>query len=384
MPGLVRRVNSSLSVRDMAAEGLPLSPADKKRNKLGYHRTAVACGHCRRRKIRCIPAFDNPGGRCQNCIRLKKDCHFYPVDQQSPGQGKRTRSATKTTEGYSNDAETSVSSSSPGGILRSSSFEQIDQGDRLLGTPPLSDDSPGFQTGSRSLSGPGFDYPSTYDQGQHHPHQQAMIPSPYVGHSPRNFAADPVNSQYYQQYGHNVPGSYSSTFTTGSVPSNTNTFSPDSSHEYQAAAENGPFNWPQPPTRSMSTAETEELQHGFHPAYRTHTYPSFERRITGGMPHLPSTTAGLMVMGIENQQTPLNPNFCEPTSYQPLQVDMQHDWSGGGPDQGTSMSALAGGTYSQRWYSHSPGFSGARGEGDQHHAFSSQSHHVRRAPHEPG
>ncbi|WQF78269.1 Putative zn(2)Cys(6) fungal-type DNA-binding domain-containing protein [Colletotrichum destructivum] len=56
-------------------------PGDKKRNKLGYHRTSVACGHCRRRKIRCIasPAFGE--SRCINCIRLKKECSFFPVDQ---------------------------------------------------------------------------------------------------------------------------------------------------------------------------------------------------------------------------------------------------------------------------------------------------------------
>lgn len=44
MPGLVERVESSPNVRDMGSEGSPLSPADKRRNKLGYHRTAVACG----------------------------------------------------------------------------------------------------------------------------------------------------------------------------------------------------------------------------------------------------------------------------------------------------------------------------------------------------
>lgn len=44
MPGLVESVMSSPNLRDMAAEGPPSSPADKKRNKLGYHRTAVACG----------------------------------------------------------------------------------------------------------------------------------------------------------------------------------------------------------------------------------------------------------------------------------------------------------------------------------------------------
>jgi hypothetical protein len=37
-------------------------------------------GHCRRRKIRCLLAPDDPQGRCANCIRLKKECNFYPVE----------------------------------------------------------------------------------------------------------------------------------------------------------------------------------------------------------------------------------------------------------------------------------------------------------------
>ncbi|KAH7196838.1 uncharacterized protein B0J16DRAFT_7095 [Fusarium flagelliforme] len=59
------------------------SAGEKKRNKLGYHRTSVACGHCRRRKIRCITSPNDTQGRCINCIRLKKDCSFFPVDQAS-------------------------------------------------------------------------------------------------------------------------------------------------------------------------------------------------------------------------------------------------------------------------------------------------------------
>ncbi|KAK1987895.1 hypothetical protein LZ30DRAFT_103753 [Colletotrichum cereale] len=55
--------------------------SDKKRNKLGYHRTSVACGHCRRRKIRCIASPAMGESRCINCIRLKKECSFFPVDQ---------------------------------------------------------------------------------------------------------------------------------------------------------------------------------------------------------------------------------------------------------------------------------------------------------------
>ena len=44
----------------------------------------ILSGHCRRRKIRCLLAPDDPQGRCSNCIRLKKECNFFPVEQQPP------------------------------------------------------------------------------------------------------------------------------------------------------------------------------------------------------------------------------------------------------------------------------------------------------------
>ncbi|PGH35450.1 hypothetical protein GX50_01665 [[Emmonsia] crescens] len=84
------------------------SPADKKRNKLGYHRTSVACVHCRRRKIRCLLASDDT--RCENCIRLKKECHFFPVDQQPPIETKRSRAGSKA---GTTSTEASITSSPP-------------------------------------------------------------------------------------------------------------------------------------------------------------------------------------------------------------------------------------------------------------------------------
>ncbi|KAK3337110.1 hypothetical protein B0T19DRAFT_60884 [Cercophora scortea] len=82
-----------------AAEQNALALAsEKRRNKLGYHRTSVACGHCRRRKIRCIAAQNDAQGRCVNCIRLKKECSFFPVDQQPP-QDTRQKSASRSSVG---------------------------------------------------------------------------------------------------------------------------------------------------------------------------------------------------------------------------------------------------------------------------------------------
>jgi len=53
---------------------------NKARNKLGYHRSSVACGHCRRRKIRCKVESKSTHGRCESCIKLKRECEFQPVD----------------------------------------------------------------------------------------------------------------------------------------------------------------------------------------------------------------------------------------------------------------------------------------------------------------
>ena len=43
MPGLLKRAVSSPNVGSLALEDT-MSMSEKKRNKLGYHRTAVACG----------------------------------------------------------------------------------------------------------------------------------------------------------------------------------------------------------------------------------------------------------------------------------------------------------------------------------------------------
>jgi hypothetical protein len=44
MPSVVKRSVSTPNVRSMASVESAMSLADKRRNKLGYHRTSVACG----------------------------------------------------------------------------------------------------------------------------------------------------------------------------------------------------------------------------------------------------------------------------------------------------------------------------------------------------
>lgn len=90
--------------------------------------TGVSTVHCRKRKIRCLLASDDT--RCENCIRLKKECHFFPVDQQPPMETKRSRSGSKT---GATSTEASITSSPPalggGGI--------VDQSDSYFQYAPM-------------------------------------------------------------------------------------------------------------------------------------------------------------------------------------------------------------------------------------------------------
>ncbi|KAI0161106.1 hypothetical protein GGR52DRAFT_562924 [Hypoxylon sp. FL1284] len=66
-----------------AAHGAAGPSKEKKRNKLGYHRTPIACEHCRRRKIRCKqPETQDVLQRCESCIGLQIPCAYTAVNQQ--------------------------------------------------------------------------------------------------------------------------------------------------------------------------------------------------------------------------------------------------------------------------------------------------------------
>lgn len=178
---VIKRSASSPNVRAMASnEATTTSMADKRRNKLGYHRTSVACGqcaclferilfldrhglpsivadsglgHCRRRKIRCLLAPGDPRGRCSNCIRLKKECNFYPVDQQ-PMPEARPRSGSKAEASSSNDAETPTSAS-PAHPAGSSVVEQVEVYHQLQPHPlQTSQETHGYTPYSASTMSP--------------------------------------------------------------------------------------------------------------------------------------------------------------------------------------------------------------------------------------
>ncbi|ODQ56249.1 hypothetical protein SAICODRAFT_68608 [Saitoella complicata NRRL Y-17804] len=52
----------------------------KPKNRLGYHRTSIACSYCRRRKIRCIRPENSESSPCNNCVRMHRECIVKPVE----------------------------------------------------------------------------------------------------------------------------------------------------------------------------------------------------------------------------------------------------------------------------------------------------------------
>ncbi|KAI1188756.1 hypothetical protein F5B17DRAFT_439354 [Nemania serpens] len=120
----------------------PGLPGEKKRNRLGYARTNMACGNCRKRKIRCQPVKND--GRCSQCIRLKKDCQFYAVDQQPPTPsviGAGSRSHPKTMLASAATAAP-VSPGQPGQIQAQQSYHSRTMpGGQNMATPHMRQDS---------------------------------------------------------------------------------------------------------------------------------------------------------------------------------------------------------------------------------------------------
>ncbi|KXT18880.1 hypothetical protein AC579_3571 [Pseudocercospora musae] len=113
--------SKSSSTPSLRAHIMSDSDLDKKRNKLGYQRISIACAHCRRRKIRCLLSEDESEQRCQNCIRLKKECVFYPVDQQAAIDA---RSETSTRSAAQPSAPSSAAVSTSPTQMDATSFEQ--------------------------------------------------------------------------------------------------------------------------------------------------------------------------------------------------------------------------------------------------------------------
>ncbi|EED15343.1 C6 finger domain protein, putative [Talaromyces stipitatus ATCC 10500] len=248
--------------------------ADKKRNKLGYHRTSVACVHCRRRKIRCLVAADDSQGRCENCIRLRKECQFYPVDQQPQPDRKSSRPGGITLETPSSSADPSIASSSPpplGGAMDPTDIYQYQQLSlhSTATTPEMT--ASGFHpsAGFSSVASMGgfATGPTSPVDGVAHPELvpgQTIDPNATynMGH------ASPVMWTQGQMLTALPPGvaPHPQHISTG-IPSHPQMLSPAAAAPYTVRPDGSI--WPTPPPRAITTIPSQPEMYHPHPHHHT-------------------------------------------------------------------------------------------------------------------
>ncbi|CAK7202195.1 hypothetical protein SEUCBS139899_004917 [Sporothrix eucalyptigena] len=283
-PNMSMSQQQGLSQPDHAALSLA---AEKRRNKLGYHRTSVACGHCRRRKIRCIPSPADIQGRCVNCIRLKKECSFYPVDQQPPPDA-RKNSTSRSSVGHHPPAAASASASASAPIMPAPVQLPLPS----LATLPDPDPRGRPQQSTQQLTMPSI---------------QTMAPPSMKSSSGEPFSPDPkMSGRQSFDYGHSGMTNWMSADASpsSSKPGDlswrsypqespiTPAFSPYTSHAAPPSATWTPqsettgrggedlgWSYPPPPPRSLSFGSDTMSSH--HSQHQQQAYPSISQMTSG-------------------------------------------------------------------------------------------------------
>jgi hypothetical protein len=252
-------------------------------------------GHCRRRKIRCqLPLPEDVQGRCTNCIRLKKECNFYPVDQSPSTDGKPPQQARRDTglstapSGSSQSSPHISGASQPGSVAEDSSHVQLQ--------------SPKMEHMRSQQEGGGFSLPSSSGEGPD-PLRRAPLPSILTSKTGHAFYAAPGEhsnagwpeqspslQQYPQQHRASVADSQ---YWSASNTPTTAHYSHDSAMPFSATT---PTNYHSPnfpysqsgsqfsaPARAMSFGHVEGMSHslnystvqyGHHEAHPSYTLPS--------------------------------------------------------------------------------------------------------------
>lgn len=321
-----------------------LSVVDKRRNKLGYHRTSVACGHCRRRKIRCLLAPDDAQHRCSNCIRLKKECNFFPVDQQ-PQVERRPRTGSK----LEHNGEASTSSSSSPAIGGGSSIDPINHFHHY---PPLPLSTQDYPSTTSSMNG---DLVSPVGRGptshrafefSHQP-ERSHWDSPFFDHGPlsagHSTPEDPAQAYWKLAESPVTPG-FSSQFSQ-----------PPSSVPHQARDSGPGFTSLPPPrddpgwsmhARSMSFGHVEDVSLNYHNHYQSSLPMEFRRRASD-MHHPPSLQTSTNSSNTSVSEARSTPLSAPPVPSQPMHpFGVSQTWNAI-----SGHSLLGKGSEYGRWYS---------------------------------
>ena len=257
----------------------------------------MLAGHCRRRKIRCLPANDDLEGRCLNCIRLRKECNFYPVDQQPPAD----RRPRKESKAERRSTEASTSSSSSPALAGGHAMEQVEQFNHYTptnlpdqdypgstvplsvstlssgsrGTPPLLDAiarrSYMTHTHTAPINLGGYEFPSQNDRPQH-------LDSPFFDHSP--MSAGPGHPPLEDP----SSGYWESPMTPAFSPRFSGPPQIPVQYHRDIGGAFAPFGDPRQdsgwPQRSASFGQVEDLQHSYQDLYQHPSHIEYPRRMT--------------------------------------------------------------------------------------------------------
>jgi len=254
--------------------------------------TIQSAGHCRRRKIRCLVANDDLLQKCANCIKLKKECSFLPVDHP-PDEEQRSRTGSRA-EAASGEVSGSSSSSPPIGSM----VDQMESFNHFAPLPLSTQEYPPSTTTlsphahGRSLtmsatfreadkSAAQFSA-RTYEYTQHH-EQPPPWDSPYLDHGPLsagNSTPDDPSQSYWRSP---LTPAFAAHFS--GPPTSSSSRESGASFTSLAPLSQG-LGFPMPP-RSMSVHGGQD----FHRNYQIHFSPAYEtdiRRRASEMMHPPS------------------------------------------------------------------------------------------------
>ena len=219
-----------------------------------------------------------------------------------------------------------------------------------------------------------IEYSHTFEHPQHPGYRQT---------SPRVPGGDHYGSQptpYYPgQEQQALQGSYNNS-PYGSTPlSGSMTTSPQSGtfHIQQTSPRSDQFSWaPQPPTRSMSIADTEDLHNAYAAYHRSSTYPSIARRMGTAQDAMHIQQQGVSPMYADSHHPVVTTAYHESTPYHPA-VHNSMGWPSSMPPPSTRHPVAVSEAYGQSWYAQShSGLPHVQEEENAHPYQAQTSHHL--------
>ncbi|KAH6845369.1 hypothetical protein B0I37DRAFT_392503 [Chaetomium sp. MPI-CAGE-AT-0009] len=313
------------------------SAAERRRNKLGYHRTSgvpeltPGVGHCRRRKIRCVPSPNDVQGRCINCIRLKKECSFYPVDQQPPVDT-RQKSGSRSSVGPKVTSASSSPAMQPGIPSEIHGQQPYPQ----LAMPPIQNMAPPMKP-SGSDSHPSDSKSSStraYEYGQH-----GMSSWMSADASPSSSKPSDMNATW-RSYPGDSPVTPAFSPYTPHAPTSSVAWSASVGSDSSSRNDIAWSSYPAPPPRSMSFGAESMSGHPHYPSMSqpsSHSSRGYDRKSSSVSADMYPPPIATTIPGIETVPgTTLDPNVSlsagavPPSSYSSWQQSYSYSKPGEG------------------------------------------------------